>query len=252
MKLHIVSDIHLEFGKLKYTPPDCDVVIVAGDTRPGVAGLIWAAETFGSSMGMPVIYIAGNHEYWGKRRLHHHTEKMRKKAEDLGILFLQNDEVIIDGTRFLGCTLWTDLNLMGDQPLALVRAMTDTMDYQQIKFDIKQRLMPFHTLAEHEESLEFLTESLNTPFDGKTVVVTHHAPSELSCISKFRGDPTNYLYASQLDRFVEVMAPELWIHGHVHQSNDYVIGTTRVICNPRGYDDYQPNPEFDLQLVVDI
>ncbi len=252
MKFHIVSDIHLEFGKLRYTPPACDVVIVAGDTRPGVAGLIWAAETYGSAMGMPVIYIAGNHEYWGKRRLHRHTEKMRKKAEDLGILFLQNDEVIIDGVRILGCTLWTDLNLNGDQPLALVRAMTDVKDYQQIKFGIQQKLYPFHTLAEYKESLSFLTDALNTSFNGKTVVVTHHAPSELSCISKFRGDPTNYCYASKLDRFVEVMAPELWIHGHVHQSQDYLIGTTRIICNPRGYDDYEPNPEFDLQLVVEI
>ena len=166
--------------------------------------------------------------------------------------FLQNDEVIIDGVRFLGCTLWTDLNLMGNQPLAMVSALSDTKDYRNIDHTASVPLQPMHTLNEHKASLDFLTESLNTPFDGKTVVVTHHSPSEQSCISKFRGDPSNYCYASRLDRFVEVMAPELWCHGHVHQSNNYVIGTTRVICNPRGYDEYEPNPEFDPQLVIDI
>lgn len=252
MKLHIISDIHLEFGKLKYTPPDCDVVVCVGDVHPGVLGLIWAAETYGSLLGVPVIFVAGNHEFWGKRRLWHHYDKMRAKAKNLGIHFLQNDEVVIDGVRFLGCTLWTDLNLMGDQPLALVRASADLKDYQNIYSGINKRLQPFHTLREHKISFDFLTKSLNTPFGGKTVVVTHHAPSEQSCISHFRGNPLNYLYASNLDRFIEIMAPELWCHGHVHQSNDYIIGTTRIICNPRGYDDYEPNPKFDPQLVIDI
>lgn len=251
MKLHIVSDIHLEFGALEYTPPACDVVICAGDIQPGVDGLIWMAKTYGSSLGVPVIFVAGNHEYWDQTFVGH-TETMRAIAKRLGIHFLQNDQVVIDGVRFLGCTLWTDLNLMGNQPLAMVSALSDTKDYRNIDYTASVPLQPFHTLAEHKESLSFLTDALNTPFDGKTVVVTHHSPSELSCISKFRGDPTNYNYASRLDRFVEMMAPELWCHGHVHQNNDYVIGTTRVICNPRGYDDYEPNPEFDPQLVIEV
>lgn len=252
MKLHIVSDIHNEFGDFEYSPPDCDVVICAGDIHPGVDGLTWMAETYGTSMGMPVIFVAGNHEYWDDNRLHEHTELMRAKAKDLRIHFLQNDEVIIDGVRFLGCTLWTDLNLVGDAPLAVVRAPTDVKDYRNIRFDSDQRLLPTHTIKEHELSLDFLTESLNTPFNGKTVVVTHHAPSERSCLPRFQGNPVNYCFASNLDRFVEVMAPELWCHGHIHQSQDYVIGTTRIVCNPRGYDDYLPNLAFDPQLVVDI
>jgi len=255
MKLHILSDLHLEFsgGEMDHSAPEgTDVVILPGDIQPGVEGLIWAAETFGSSMGMPVIFTPGNHEYWGDRDLLVHNDIMRSTAEGLGIHFLLNDEVVIDDVRFLGCTLWTDLNLLGDQPLAIVRAMTDTKDYQQIYYTADQRLQPFHTVEEHKTSLNFLTESLNTPFDGKTVVVTHHAPSEQSCLPKFHHHNANYCYASNLDRFVEAMAPELWCHGHMHQNQDYLIGTTRVICNPRGYDEYEPNPDFDPQLVVDI
>ena len=251
MKLHVVSDIHLEFGELKYTPPACDVIICAGDIQPGVEGLIWMAEIYGTSTGMPVIFTPGNHEYWD-RAFVMHNDMMRAAAEGHGIHFLLNDEVVIDGVRFLGCTLWTDLNLLGDQPLALVRAMTDTKDYFNIGHTASVPLQPFHTLAEHEKSLEFLTDALNTPFDGKTVVVTHHAPSEQSCFPNFRRNAANYNYASNLDRFVEVMAPELWCHGHVHQNQDYTIGTTRIVCNPRGYDDFEPNPGFDSQLVIEV
>lgn len=251
MKIHCVSDIHLEFGELEYTPPDCDVVICAGDIQPGLNGLTWMAETYGSLIGLPVIFVPGNHEFWDQKFIDH-TEAMRAKAKDLRIHFLQNDEVIIDGVRFLGCTLWTDLNLLGNQPLAMVSALSDTKDYRNIDHTASVPLQPMHTLNEHKASLEFLTESLNIPFDGKTVVVTHHAPSEQSCFPKFQHDATNYNYASNLDRFVEAMAPELWCHGHVHQNQDYMIGTTRIVCNPRGYDDYEPNPDFDPKLVVDI
>ena len=27
---------------------------------------------------------------------------------------------------------------------------------------------------------------------------------------------------------------QLWIHGHTHDSFDYVVNGTRVVCNPRG------------------
>lgn len=258
MKIHLVSDIHLEFcpgGKLSYEAPEgTDVVIVAGDTNPGVKGLMWAAETFGSANGMPVIYLAGNHEFYGGRRFNKHYAKMREKATDLRILFLQNDTVVIDGVRFLGTTLWTNFKLNGDQPLAMLKAAKAMNDYIYIRQGTSKeaKLTPQTVLGEHELAMEFLTKELSEEHDGTTVVVTHHAPSEESCYPEFARDASNVYYASSLENFVLEHSPELWVHGHIHQSKDYMIGDTRVAANPRGYDDGFVNANFDPNLLLEV
>ncbi len=249
----LLSDIHLEFsgGKFDHTPPDCDVVILAGDTAPGVAGLVWAAETFGDT---PVISIAGNHEmYHQNRQMPRFYDKLHKKAKELGINFLQNETIVIGGVRFVCCTLWTDFSLVGNQPLAMLHAEGEMNDYQLIKQIGGGNLRAATVLAEHEKSMEFLTEALATKFDGPTVVVTHHAPSEMSVGPHFKGRRENAFYASNLHRFIEVMDPTIWAHGHMHSSSDYMIFDTRIITNPRGYvgrpgynDDFDPNFVFEV------
>ncbi len=258
MKIHLLTDLHLEYsgGKFReYTgaPEGTDVVVLAGDTHPGVLGLLWAAETF---KDLPIIYVAGNHEFYGLRGFERHYERMAKKAAELGIHFLQNDSVVIDDVRFVGGTLWTDFNLRGDQPIAMVQAqMPGGMnDYQRIsQSDRGLMLLPTTVLNEHKKTVDFLTEELNNEHDGPTVVVTHHAPSERSCWPEHRGDPENVYYASALDRFVEMFVPALWLHGHIHQSRDYMIGDTRVAANPRGYRDEDAlNPNFDVNLLLEV
>lgn len=254
MKIHLLNDLHLEFsgGKFAgYVPPaDADVVVLAGDIHPGVLGLMWAAETF----DVPVICLAGNHEFYGKRRLFKHYDKMHKKAAELGIHFLQNESIVIDGVRFLVATLWTDFNLIGNQPLAMVMAQTTMNDYKLILQNDRNsaKLLPATVLHEHNVSMEFLTEELNKDFDGPTVVATHHAPSEQSCLPDFRGDPNNFCYASNLERFVDTFDIALWVHGHVHGSVDYMIGDTRVACNPRGYVGHAENVNFDPNLLLEV
>lgn len=253
MRLHVLSDIHLEFtgGKYDYEPPECDVVICAGDISPGVRGIMWAAETYGSAMGQDVIYCSGNHEFYGKRRIWRHYEKMQAKANDLRVHFLQNSTVVIDEVRFIGCTLWTDFNLQGDQPLAMIRAHGSMNDYKMICYDINRMITPRIILNEYEKSFKFLQEELEKDFDGPTVVVTHHAPSELSCAEKYKTDPMNSAYASRLDKFIEIMQPTLWVHGHVHEAKDYMIGNTRVVINPRGYVGFE-NTGFDPGLIIEV
>jgi len=258
MKISLLSDIHLEFGKFDHTPPDCDVVILAGDTSPGVKGLVWAAETFGDT---PVIYIAGNHEFYNQnRQLPRFYDKLHEKAKGLGINFLQNETIVINGVRFVCCTLWTDYALLGDATLQMLSAqVTDSQgmramnDYNLIKQRGGGKLFPATVLAEHEKSMEFLTEALAQEFDGPTVVATHHAPSEISCGYKFKGNSDNPFYASNLHRFIEVMDPTAWVHGHVHSSSDYMVFDTRVMTNPRGYvgrpgynHDFDPNFVFEV------
>ncbi len=241
----------MEFGSFKYTPPDCDVVVIAGDTHPGVKGLCWAAETYGDT---PVIYIGGNHEFYsGNRQLPRFYDKLHKKAAELGINFLQNETLVIGDVRFVACTLWTDFSLCGNQPLAMLRAQQEMNDYRLIKQVGGGRLRPDTVLAEHKKSMEFLTDTLGEEFDGKTVVVTHHAPSEMSCGKKFQADPDNAFYASNLHRFVEVMQPTVWVHGHMHSSADYMMGDTRVVTNPRGYVGRSGyNQDFDPDFVFEV
>jgi len=251
MRIHLISDVHNEFGELTYTPPECDVVICAGDIHPGVAGVMWAAETYGSAMGQDVIYVAGNHEFYGKRVLHRHYEKMEAKADDLSVHFLQNQVVVIDGVRFIGCTLWTDFNLNGDQPLAMLQAQGSMNDYRLICHAINKVITPYTILNEHQISFMFLQDELSKDFDGPTVVITHHAPSELSCLPRYRGNSLNGAYASRLDKFIEIMQPTLWVHGHIHDAKDYMIGNTRVVVNPRGYvgcEETGFNPELILEV----
>ncbi len=251
MKIHLLSDLHLEFGKFKHTPPNCDVVVLAGDTHPGVKGIVWAAKRFGN---VPVISIAGNHEFYhGRRQLPRHYNKMKEKADELGIIFLQNESVIIDNVRFVACTLWTDFSLVGNAPLAMLHAERTMNDYQLTREVGGGYLRAETVLAEHKKSMEFLTEELSQNFDGPTVVVTHHAPSEMSAGHHFKVDRTNAFYATNLHRFVEVMQPTVWVHGHMHSSSDYMMGDTRVITNPRGYVNNPGfNQNFDPNFVFEV
>lgn len=251
MKIHLLSDVHLEFGKFKHTPPDCDVVVLAGDTSPGVKGLVWAAETFGDT---PVISIAGNHEFYNSnRQLPRFYDRLHKKADELGINFLQNESLIIGDVRFVACTLWTDFNLLGNAPLSMVHAQTTMNDYEFIKQIGGGKLQTATVLAEHKRSMEWLTWELSVIHDGPTVVVTHHAPSEMSTGRRFHADSDNAFYATNLHTFVDIMKPEVWVHGHMHSSSDYMLYDTRVMTNPRGYVGQRGyNQDFDPNFVFEV
>lgn len=93
---------------------------------------------------------------------------------------------------------------------------------------------------------------LRRPFDGATVLVTHHLPSYRSVAPNFGGHPLNPCYASNLDGLIERYKPALWIHGHTHMSCDYQLGATRVVCNPRGYVNHNLNVDFKAGLVLRI
>ena len=257
MRALIFSDLHLEFGgmdKRKWTAPsadEIDVVIAAGDLATGVVGVMWLARHFPDT---PCIYVPGNHEFYGKRRYRRHIEKMKAKAEELGprVFVMDNEQVVVGNVRFLGATLWTDFDLYGTWPLSIGAAQAEMNDYKEIELVQQQRLTAEDTRKFHQESRFFLTEALRRPHDGPTVVVTHHAPSEMSSHARYRGSPLNPAYASRLEPLMLEFEPALWVHGHMHDSSDYVIGETRVICNPRGYVGHELNPNFNPRLIVDL
>ena len=232
MKLQILSDIHLEFEHFEIPKTDADVVILAGDTGVGTAGLEWVEV---SALTKPVIYINGNHEYYR----HAHPKLVRKMREmELGpeVHFLEKNECTIGDVRFLGSTLWTDFNLQGNIPLASLDAGSVMNDFKLIRNSSRgySKFHPNDSLVIHRESVYWLEKCLQETTQ-KTVVVTHHAPSIKSIPGQYLGSNLNPAFASDLSELILTYQPDLWIHGHIHSSSNYYIGKTRVICNPRGY-----------------
>jgi predicted phosphodiesterase len=253
MRILIYSDLHLEFpAALEHfsVPPDLefDTVILAGDIHAHSHGIDWAAATFA---GKPVIYVAGNHEFYGAH-IYGLVLEMRKAAEQCGVHFLEQDAVVLNGVRFLGTTLWTDFALMGAglASVAMHTAARCMPDFRVIRIGASHGqavkadkfetwnagiLQPADTVLLFKRSREWLAGKLAEPFNGTTVVVTHHLPSARSVAQRFEQDPVSAAFASNLDHLVQ--QADLWVHGHTHDSFDYTINKSRVVCNPRGYPD---------------
>lgn len=254
MKIHILSDLHNEFSRESsknarpvYTPSieDADVVILAGDIDTQNRGVEWAKKTF----HCPVIYVPGNHEYYGGH-LERTKQKIRETAEG-HVHVLDMDELVLDGVRFLGATGWTDFSSSGNHPLAMLDAQEKMSDYKKIRTGHNFRIArPIDTMAISHQTATWLRQKLKEPFDGQTVVITHHAPS-LASIGAFRGR-VSHLDAAYANRWEDMMgeAVTLWVHGHSHSATDYEIAGTRVVSNPLGY----PGEEtgFNPELVIDL
>jgi predicted phosphodiesterase len=265
MKILVLSDLHL--GRRKFNPEhqggriddQSDVVVLAGDVDDGTKGLRWAREAFPDK---PVVYVAGNHEFYDGHWTAH-VDAMRKAAREHDIEFLEADTVDLGGVRFLGCSLWTDFELFGPHKKAMAqhRARLDMSDYGYIKVSrtaefhwlSSTRLVPELTALRHGASVEWLEKALAGRDPKKTVVVTHHAPHPMSIPTRRATDALSPAYASDLSRLMG--RASLWIHGHVHDSVDYTLDGTRVVCNPRGYVDPDGGPEnsrFDPGLIVEL
>ena len=247
MRVAVLSDIHLEFAD--FTPPgiDADLVVLAGDIHVGSRGLPWATNQF----RCPVVYIPGNHEYYGKA-LPKHTRAMKEAVKGTNVTVLENGKVEVEGWNILGCTLWTDFKLFGDPRIAGYEATQKMTDYRKIRVSPEYRkLRSRDTAGENHKSVTWLTAELAKLERSRTIVVTHHAPSPLSLSSSQRSDLLSAAYASELSGLVEESKVPLWIHGHLHSSSDYLIGRTRVVCNPRGYPD-ELNPDFVPDLVIEL
>lgn len=255
MKLHILSDLHVEFAA--FVPPgtDAEVVVLAGDIDCETKGIYWARSAFPDKT---IVYVPGNHEYYCTDRPEA-LAAIRVAAQECSVHLLDNDEVVIhskitqESVRFLGCTLWTDFNLFGRKwkSPAILFGQLNWDDFRLIH-EGGRFFSPEYSIELHEKSLAWLQERLNTPFDGKTVVVTHHLPSARSVANRFKEDWLSACFASELDYLFGKMS--LWIHGHTHVSLRYEVKGTRVICNPRGYVTYryEENVNFNPALVVNV
>ena len=259
MRLLILSDLHHEVWRERAPPIDPglsqpDVVILAGDIDTGAKAVDWAARNFA---GLPVLYVHGNHEGYG-----HHLDKVQHEiqaacAASGNVHFLNCDEKIIGKVRFLGATLWTDFRLFGDdtRQAAMREAEAVMNDYRRIRLASQayRKLRAADTATWHARHSAWLSEQLDTPFDGSTVVITHMAPSMQSVAGEFASSPISAAYASRLEALAA--QADLWVHGHMHDSFDYRIGACRVVCNPRGYimrDGSAQNPQYDSNFIAQV
>ncbi|MDD4929007.1 MAG: hypothetical protein PHP85_07005 [Gallionella sp.] len=198
--------------------------------------------------------MPGNHEYY-RSEIGVENELMAAAADVYGVHVLNRAQVIIGGVRFLGATLWTDFRLFGEEerPWAYAAGLNGLSDFRLIDYGA-QTFMPQDSAKLNQADVAWLESMLrDEAYDGKTVVVTHHLPSALSVAGRYKENLLSACFASNLDRLMG--RSELWIHGHTHDSFDYEIKKTRVICNPRGYcktGGAPENPDFNPVLLVDV
>lgn len=235
MRLHILSDLHLGCSSFTLPKVDADVLVLAGDIADDGTQAIFPMVQEFVAQGGRVVWVPGNHEFYGQR-IGRALLKLSRGARRAGVDLLHNRSLIIGNVRFLGTPLWTDFEVEGRgfRDIAMLTARDMVADYSCIMNGPKT-LAPQDTLRYHQRAVRFLRQQLEQPFDGKTVVVTHHGPTPQSIAGHYRGNLVNGSFCSDLTELFYEYDIDLWIHGHTHNRFEYTVRGTPVVCNPRGY-----------------
>ena len=245
MKLQILSDLHIDSYARQSCPlghipkTDADVVLVAGDTANSDSGMPWLQQQ-AARLQVPLLTIAGNHEYFGEDVLHFDYKLATWDNYDAstytGLRVLQCQYFDIGEVRILGCTLWTDYQYQADEDTIEI-AKRFMRDYKQI-YAGDGLFSPEISIKIHAQQRQWLKQALITAktLGKRTVVMSHHSISPLSVSKKYAELPSNAAFVSDLSAWMSApWAPTLWVHGHTHEAFDYRINKTRVIVNPRAY-----------------
>lgn len=283
MKVKLVSDLHLEFRDVDIPNNGCDVLILSGDILIAQdlhdhprgewtksdnipKDYLWKngqmrpekADRFRNflqrcSDNFPhVIYIAGNHEFY-HGKWYATTDYLREECSYWpNIYFLDKDVKVINDIAFLGCTLWTDLNKGNPLTIHMVSNMLN--DHRLIRNDKQgyRRISGLDTIHRHKEHLAWLSETV--PKYKKVVVVGHMGPTHKSIHEKYVNDyHINGAYCSDLSEVILSNSNiKLWTQGHTHHYFTYMVGNTMVACNPRGYEGYEPDSGWSVDLIIDL
>jgi len=279
MRIKVVSDLHLEFSDIDIrNDKDYDLLILSGDimvaedlhdhprinTLPEVEKILGKRQQaakryrdflYRCSVQFPhIIYVAGNHEFY-HGKWHQTLDYLYEECSFFpNIYFLENETKELDGITFIGCSLWTDMN-KGD-PITLHSIESFMNDYSIIREDSQsfRKLKPKDTVIRHRKSLEFIKKTVESDPNKKYVVIGHHAPSKTSTHPFYKDDYIeNGAYSSELSNFIlDHPQIKMWTHGHTHHPFNYMIGETRIVCNPRGYEGYEPDSGWDPYMLVEI
>lgn len=268
MKIQIVSDLHLEFSDINIkNENNVDVLILGGDILVAEK-LIKPNSEYGIrfrdflnrvSFQFPhVVYVAGNHEFYDSGKFFQTVDNLREycSTQFNNVYFLERDTKVIDDVVFVGGTLWTDMNKYDPMTLHAVRDMMN--DYRAIRNDRNGfiPLKPADTCERHRMTRDYIATIVDQNKDKKCVVVGHHSPSFQSCHPQYAHDHLmNGAYHSDLSELIlDRPQIKLWTHGHTHHVFDYMIGETRIVCNPRGYESYswKEHTDWDPNFTVEI
>lgn len=238
MRILAVSDLHLEFHEdggrefLRTLDPQiADVLVVAGDLC--VVGMLYGVAKALCGRFAHVVYVTGNHEYYGSSRDEVHRTLAAIEPDLPGFHWLHETEVVIDGVRFGGTTLWFRDDPQNELYAHMLNDFSAIRDFRRWGYEDNTRAIRF--LEERAASCD--------------VVVTHHLPARGSLDPRYAGSPLNRFFLCDVEDVIADARPHLWIHGHTHASCDYRLGATRVVCNPAGY--YGENVDFNSRLVVE-
>jgi predicted phosphohydrolase len=255
--IRLWSDLHLEFRHYVFNhihiPHEDDkdtILLLAGDIGIGTASIPFIEEM--CKHFKYVLMVAGNHEYYSNdfEKVNADFQSYELNTAPKNFHFLYNDSRIIDGVRFLGGTMWTDFG-KGDI-LTMQSARRMMADYTEI-YCQGSPITPHFILREHDRFMDFLIAKFDEPFDGKTVVMTHHNPGNSVRRSTRSADRLDACYFADLEQMIgNYNVADLWVCGHCHQNFDYLINETRVVCNPDGYYDLEVNKDFDRNLIIEL
>ena len=275
MKIAVCSDIHLEFGPIELNNTNnANVLILSGDIcvakdlshSDSKKGDISRKFFRMCALRFPhVLYVMGNHE-------HYHGDfatsgKIIKEelAQYANVHLLDQETKVIDDITFIGGTLWTDMNKEDGITLMHMKSMMN--DFRMVENSARKthykdtlgnahiriaRFTPDDAVEDHKKMLEYIKIMVEGKHDQKIVVVGHHAPSKASTHPRYVNETImNGGYSSDLSEFIlDHPQIKLWTHGHTHENFDYLIGSTRIVCNPRGYINYEASADkFTLKTV---
>jgi hypothetical protein len=260
--IRVMSDLHLEFDTFDVPVLDTDnetVLVLAGDihVKDGAEKSGWMANL--AQRFFHVIRILGNHEHY-RSSLDVTPDKIKTRLFEqslTNVTLLDNQFIELESTkgcvRFVGGTMWTDLNK--GCPHTVFTVQCGMNDYKYIRINkYAHKLRPCDVLNEHAKSKAAFEAALDG-YTGIAVAISHHAPHQMSVGPAFQDQYLmNGGYRSDLSEFIlDRPSLKFWFHGHIHNASDYMIGDTRVVCNPRGYapnylaHDFNPVLRFDLE-----
>jgi DNA repair exonuclease SbcCD nuclease subunit len=203
-----------------------------------------------------VIYIAGNHEFYNGK-FYAGIDYLREECSKYpNVYFLEQDMKIIDDVIFVGGTLWTNMNKRDPLTMHAIEGMMN--DFRIIRNDFRSYapMSALDVAIRHDKTLAYIKLIVQEHKDKKCVVVGHHSPSFKSCHPSYAHETLmNGGYHSDLSEFIlDHPQIKLWTHGHTHHPFDYVIGETRVVCNPRGYenDGYSEDTGWNPNIVLEV
>lgn len=250
MFIRLLSDLHQEFRPYEVQPLPEDsetVLILAGDIDVGTDACDLIIEQ--SAKFAHVIYLLGNHEFYNND-LDQVAKDIAHELFDIpNVSFLENQSVVIGDIRFIGSTLWTDMD--NESPTSMWRIEQSLNDYHCIKRH-GRNIRATDTINLFKQSMAYLDEDLSRPHDGPTVVVTHHLPSYKSVHPLYVNSGINGAYASNCEKLMYDYDIAYWFHGHTHQTMAYEVNGCKVRSNPFGYAKIEENLNFDPTFRVEI